>query len=142
MTIPVYKKKLWTYEKRRKIHYDSLQRLNKSIGNMRWRLKIKEAAERKMVSRIENLITVVNYFFSVDIKSNKWDKKHRLARFIFYKIAVESQMKNTLVCKAVHKNRKAASYGRDVLTKSFKTNPENKELFHKFKKFYLENKIL
>ena len=140
MTLAEYKKQIWTYEKRRKEHYDSWQRLNKKISQMRWRFKVKEAGERRSMRTIEKLIGFINYFFSVDIKSKSWDKKHTLARFIYYKIALESKLKSEQVCRVLNKNTSAASYGRRMLTRSFKTNPENKEAYHNFKNFYKNNK--
>lgn len=140
MTVSEYKKNLWTYEKRRKEHQDALQRLNKKICQTRWRIKLKEAGEIKSMRTIENLVRLVNYYFSVDIKSKSWDKTHTLARFIYYKIALESRLKSAQVCRVLNKNSKAASYGRKMLNKSFKTNPENKEAYYNFKNFYKNNK--
>ena len=139
MILAEYKKQLWTYEKRRKEHYDALRRLDKKISHMRWRMKVKEAGERRSMRTIENLVSFINYFFSVDIKSKSWDKKHTLARFIYYKIALESKLKSEQVCRVLNKNPKAASYGRRMLNKSFKTNPENKEAYYNFKNFYKNN---
>ena len=136
MTVSNYKKKLWTYRKRRSDHYRHWKSLSKTIRNMESALHQRELREKKAEAKIEFIINCINDFFSVNIKSAKWDKEHKLARFVYYKFGIESQLRQNLLCKAINRNRKAASYGRTKLTNSFKTNPENKEAFHNFKNYF------
>ena len=136
MTVTEYKKKLWTYRKRRSDHYKSWKNLTRTIRNIEAALYQREMREKKAAQKVEFLINCVDDFFSVSIKSNSKDSEHRLARFVYYKIGIELQLRQNLLCKAVNRNHKAASYGRTKLTNSFKTNPENKEAFHNFKNYY------
>jgi hypothetical protein len=139
MTISEYKRRIWIYKNRRKQAYITSRRLTTRISQMQSCLRSREAREKKANDKINSLIKSVNDFFGVDIRSNKVDLSHKLARNIYYKIGIEKQLREVLLCKSVNRNAKAASYGRSVLTKSFKTNPENKKAFHNFKN-YFENK--
>lgn len=96
----------------------------------------REKRETAAMKKIEFLIKCVDDFFSVSIKGKSWDKEHKLARFIYYKMGIDLQLRQNLLCKAVNRNNKSASYGRTKLIKSFESTPDNKTAFHNFKGYF------
>lgn len=133
-----YKKRIWTYEKRRKEAYKTSRRLSTKIWQMRKCLYSMEAREKQRKGKVERLVASINDFFSVDIKSSRYDKSHKIARNVYFKIGIESQLKQTDLCRAINRRggAKTASSSRMNFTKTFKENPENKEIFYNFKSYY------
>lgn len=139
MDISEYKKRIWQYEKRRKESYATSRRLSAKIRQMKQCLAAREARVVKANKKIDSLINAVNDFFSVDIKSSSRESVHQLARKVYFKIGLEMQLREVLLCRRIKRRPQIASYHREVFTASFKSNEENKKVFHNFKQYYKNN---
>jgi hypothetical protein len=135
MEISEYKKRIWQYEKRREASYATSRRLSAKIRQMKQCLASREARIEKANIKIDSLINAVNDFFSVDIKSSSRESVHQLARKVYYKIGLEMQLREVILCRRINRRSQIASYHREVFTASFKTNEENKKVFHNFKEY-------
>lgn len=138
VTVSEYKKRIWTYEKRRTESYKTSRRLSSKIRQMKACLASREARERKSNEKVDSLLEAINNFFCVDIKNGRSDFDHKLARNVYFKIGLEMQIREVLLCKKINRSTKTASYHREVFTKSFKTNPINRKSFYNFK-YYLKS---
>lgn len=131
-----YQKWVWQYKRRREAYKNQIRKVTKKISQ--WNNEIKRIeATTERISRIEN---AVNYFFSVEISSKKMDKDHKLARSIYYKIAIESKIQGNKVAEHIGRSKKMATDGRLSFTRTFNSEPKNKEQYHRFKKYFEENK--
>lgn len=136
VTISKYKKKIWQYEKRREASHATTRRLSMRICQMKARIATMEAEVKKTNKKIDSLIEAINDFFSVDIQSSKSDAVHKMARNVYYKLGLEMQFREVLICRKVNRSSKTASYHREVFTRSFAEKPLNKETFHNFKNYF------
>lgn len=136
VSISKYKKKIWQYEKRRQASYATIRRLSTRIYQMKSRIASMEARVKKANKKIDSLIEAINEYFYVDIQSPKSDSVHRLARNVYYKLGLEMQLREVLICRKVNRATKTASYHRKVFTQSFATKPQNREIFHNFKDYF------
>lgn len=100
-----------------------------------WTKEIKRIETRKR--KILKIINAVNKYFWVDIRTRSTKKDVVLARKIYFKIGLEMRICGTHLTRAIGRTHKdVATYNRNSLIKSFKTNPENREVFHNFKKYF------
>jgi hypothetical protein len=95
-----------------------------------------EDREKKANRKVSFLLDRINDFFALDIRSSIANAEYKLARNIYYKIGLELQIKEILLCKKINRNSKAASYGRLALIKSFETDKEVKKIFDNFKRYF------
>lgn len=127
---------IWKYQKRRLVLKEQhgnfsgkTKRITKKISS--WNLQIRRIDKRNKF--LNELIDSVNEYFDVDIRSSRMDGKHKLARKVYYKYAMEKRIQGTFVSKMINrKNIHTASEGRLRFTRSFKSNPENKKIYHNF----------
>lgn len=139
MTRKEYYTMIYTYEKRREdakknceAQRNIYRNCTKKIGQ--WQKEIKRIDERN--KKIRKIIKSVNEYFDVDIASRRMDKQHVLARHIYYKLAVESRLQGKLVSNSIGRSNWCASICRLKFQKTFQTNPENREAFHNFKRYF------
>jgi len=120
---------IWIYRKRR-------ANLTKKISQ--WQNQIKRIDVRN--SKQYALQKAINDYFQVDIKTRIMDTKHKLARNCYYKYGMENGFEGVFLSKAIGRKRPStASENRLKFTRSFKTNPQNKQAYHNFKN-YIERK--
>lgn len=135
LTKTEYKKRIWQYEKRREKSYQTSRRLSDKIRQMKACLASREVREKNINDKVMVLLENINNFFCVDIKSGKTDYHHKLARNVYYKIGLEMQIQEAMLCRKINRRPQTASYNREVFTKSFKDNPANKQAFYNFKDY-------
>src|ERR1700690_3422072 len=127
-----YKKHIWTYKKRRQ----SLKRKQRLIKNKisQWPNEVRRIESKQ--GHLEKIVKAVNKYFNVDImlRTNKGD--YALARNIYYKSAIESKLQGKIVGEFIGRSKKIAGESRLNFQRSFKTNPEFKEVYHNFKKYF------
>ena len=127
-----YKKHIWTYKKRRQ----SLKRKQRLITNKisQWQNEVRRIESKQ--GHLEKIVKAVNKYFNVDImlRTNKGD--YALARNIYYKLAIESKLQGKIVGEFIGRSKKIAGESRLNFQRSFKTNPEFKEVYHNFKKYF------
>lgn len=138
MTKADYQRKIWTYRKRRDVFRNRCHKLSVKIRRWEACLRERESVEKKRKIVICNLVKKTNEYFQVDIKTRVTSKGHTLARNIFYKIGLESNISGIYLSKFIGRSQKKALLGRKELLTSFKHNKKNKEAYHNFKNF-LEN---
>lgn len=121
-------------KKKDKIKYaDNIKMLSKKIKT--WKLQVYRLQKRHDI--IKGLMKSVNYFFGVDIRLRKKDRKHNLARNVFYKYGMENRLRGAWLCLELGRTRfKTTSECRMKFTKSFKTKPENKQAYIDFKNYH------
>ena len=140
-----YISRIWIYKERRKKYVsnykgsgpvsstDSYKLLTKRISQ--WTKEIKRLDKRK--EKIQCIVDSVNNYFDVDIVTRSTNSRVVLARKIYFKIGLELGIRGTHLARQIRRrSNDIASYSRITLTKSFKTNPENKEAFHNFKNYF------
>ena len=143
-----YISKIWIYKERRKGYVNNYKGkipVSKTyryklftIRISQWTKEIKRLDVRK--NKINKILNAVNYFFCVNVESRSTKPEVVLARRIYFKIGLESGICGTHLARHIgRKHYDIASYNRNKLIQSFKTNPENKKAFHNFKR-YFENK--
>ena len=132
-----YLKWIWQYKRRRQSYKKHVRELSKQIDL--WKGHVRRIERTN--SKLKSIKTAVDEYFETDISSKKMDKKNKLARSIYYKIAIESGIEGKRVSEYIGRNKKAAGHGRLSFTRSFGSSPENKIAFHNFKNFF-ENKIV
>lgn len=131
-----YKKKIWQYKKRRKNSIQTTRRLSAKIRSMEACLYSREAREKRTKDKVDKLLNSVNDFFALDIRNKNTNEEHRIARNIYYKIGLELQLREVLICKKVNRSPKSATNGRSWLNKNFKKKPEIKVAYYNFKKYF------
>jgi len=143
MTKNQYEAMIYTYMQRKnrykkmdKVKYaDRIKKLAQRIKV--WRMQIYRLEKRYKL--INDLIKSINTFFDVNIRSRKMDTTHKLARNIFYKYGMENRLRGMWLSSAIGRvNKKTASGCRMNFTRSFKSHPQNKIYFIKFREFQLE----
>lgn len=126
MTKHQYQKNIWQYKKRRDY-------LTKKIAE--WQQQVRRMEVRE--SGCENLICAIDDFFCVSIRSKKMDALHKLGRKVYYKYGMEKGFEGTYLGRAIGKRQRHTSAdGRLRFTRSFESNPDNKQQYHNFKKYY------
>lgn len=126
MTKHQYQKNIWQYRKRRDY-------LSKQIALWQRQLRIMEVRE----SGCENLIKAIDDFFDVNIRSKKQCVLHRLARKVYYKYGMENGFDGTFLSRAIGlRCTHTSANGRLKFTRSFESNPDNKQQYHNFKNHY------
>lgn len=141
MTRKVYYTMIYEYKKRRqqaKEKYMEQMQIQKNCTRKirQWQNEIRRIDFRKRT--VKKIINSVNEYFDVDISSRKMDKEHKLARNIYYKIALESKLQGKLVSNAIGRTNWCAGICRLKFQKTFETKPENREAFHNFKNHFNE----
>ena len=138
-----YQTMIWTYEKRRaelieKYGYRTGRtiQISNKIRNWRRQIRIMDGKSKA----ISDLIKKVNQYFDVDISDRYGGAKKILARKIYFKYGMENKIDGNLLSESIGFPKRAASRSRREFTKSFKTNPCNKEEYHKFKT-YITNQL-
>lgn len=115
-----------------------------------YNINLKIRGWQKMIEDIEKrdnqLIAIANhlcYFLGINIKNsiNYTDKKHRLARNIYYKYCLENNISATLVAEYVGASRgDIAARGRLSFNKSFEKHPENRDVYRRWETYINEIK--
>jgi hypothetical protein len=144
-----YQSMIWEYEKRRDVMREKYgirtPEYKEAVRNIRrklngWRCQIRRIDKRN--EQINALIKAVNQYFNVKIEGSKGCQKTVTARYVFYKYGLEKKLYRTMgthLSEAINRNKREAYRRRLSFTKSFKTNPQNKQAYHNFKN-YIESK--
>lgn len=129
--------KIWVYKKRREDYRqqgkkEQVYKTSRKIAQ--WKYQIGRIDKRNSI--INDLILTVNEYFELDIRLRVYNKKYNLARNIFYKYGMEHRLEGTVLARSLGRTRgKTAGECRLRLTKSFRSNPEIKEIYHRFRLF-------
>lgn len=132
MTKAILQRRIWTYRKRRKDLRDKVKNLTKKISL--WEARSKRI--EKVSEKLSKIVKAVNLYFQVDIRKKCTKPEYNLARNIYYKIAIESKIEGKSASEFIKRRKKRASDGRLYLTRGFKNNSENKDAYHRFKKYF------
>ena len=133
---------IWIYEKRA----EEIHKQYKAMIKRRMAMKQKIEEYKRSIKRIDNrqawgekLVKTVNEYFSLDIRDNQNTAKSNLARNIYYKYAMEQNnvrgANGAFFGRLIGRSKVMPARGRRTLTSSFKSIPENREVYHAFKKY-------
>lgn len=136
-----YYAKIYVYKQRREGFKangkkEQLYHTTKKISQ--WNNEIRRIDKRNSI--INDLISAVNSYFEVNIKSRIFNKVHKLARNVFYKYGMENRIQGAFLSLSLGRTRKkTASECRLRFTRSFGVNQENKDIYHRFKAYMQGN---
>lgn len=98
-----------------------------------WTKEIKRIENRKR--KIQKIVSAINEYFLVDIKSRSTNKDVVLARMIYFKYGLENRICGTHLLRHIgRRHPDVARYNRTKLNRSFVDNPENKDAYLRFKR--------
>lgn len=133
-----YQRSIWKYEQRREEMrkkygpWGSGKTLQLTRKISMWRVQMRRIDKRDAI--LEHITEMVNEYFGVKIQSSSMDDRHKYARKIYYKYGIECRIQGVFVSNFIGRtNQHTASDSRLRFTRSFKSNPENKEAYHRFK---------
>ncbi len=138
---------VWIYRKRRdeiKKRYKHGER-GAIVGGLTIKIKTWLCQIRRIDARnkkLSHIINSVNTYFNVDISSRCMNKKHQLARNVYYKYSVEQRLglSGRLLAEQIgRKDPHLVTTARREFTRTFKTNLTNRNAYHNFKN-YIEQK--
>ena len=144
-----YTSHIWNYEDRIKKKRLMLLKANKvekiryeaSIKGMELKIKQwrKEMVKAEVISNKTVAIgNLVSTFMGMNVRSsrNSTDPKMEVARCIFFRYCLEEGVPGDYLAEYTgYKDRELASTKRKAFINSFKTTPENKELWMRFKEY-------
>lgn len=120
---------IWIYENRCKA-------LNKKIKS--WKREVKRIDAKN--SKAQAIIAGIKSYFNIDITkpSNKPDCV--LARNCYYKFGMDNGLRGYNLVRAIGgKHLQRASTNRLSFTRSFRKNNKNRETYHKFMEYMINN---
>lgn len=129
MTKADYQRRIWTYRKRR-------LNLSKKIRKWEACLRNRRDNDKKRKAVLSVLVKSINEYFEVDIKKRVYDKRHRLARNIYFKVGLDLKYWGTNLSRFIGRNKQMAARGRRTLLSSFKEDEKTKLAYHNFKKYF------
>ena len=129
---------IWEYKKRRDV---LIKKYGYRTGKTRvitdkirtWQRQIRIIDKRN--KKISLLIKSINDYFDVDITERYGDSKKILARRVYFKYGMEHGIMGKFLSESIGFPSRAACRSRKQYSKTFKTNPSNKEAYHKFKDY-------
>jgi hypothetical protein len=141
-----YQSLIWKYEKRRQAVRDKYKRGTPEYRKGTKQLTIKISRWKQQIRRIDARTDIaskiylrINEFFETDIRIYNGSPTHALAIKCFYKYGIEFGLSGRFLGKFL--NRKSLNMGSELrlrLTRSFKTNPDNRNIYHKLKSYINE----
>lgn len=109
--------------------------LTRKIGT--WTRQIKRIDD--LTEKLHKIEMAVIHFTGQQISGQVGQKvtsSVKLAKSIYYKFGLENGIEGTILCGKIGSHEKQPSIYRTRFTKSFQTNPKNKEIWLQFKDFY------
>lgn len=137
-----YEKMYHEYKKRIQQHKDSVKFLTKKVRVLKKIITLREKRQEKL----RTSASYIKDFFEVNVHKiggNIGRKKNeQIAKSVFYKYCIENGIRGSYIADYCGlKCKETPCKQRKCFTRSFKTNPENKEIYHRFLIYVKQNKI-